>query len=125
LKLRPSWRFGDRETGERFLYDRDPRFREEWEFNQGQREWLRDAVAIGLLGVTVFCALFGVVSRSGVGGNQVVMGGEPKDLSLHLGAELEKALVDALKRMQGQGPSGSGGRLAVGEAVGFLGRRCC
>jgi hypothetical protein len=73
---------------------------EEWEANQGHREWVRDAVVVGLLGVMVLCGLWGTGNRSGASGNQVVMGGEPKNLSLHLGPELEKAMVDLRRRLR-------------------------
>ena len=110
----------DWETARRLWeYDRDQRSRAEWEANQGQREWVRDAVVVGLLGVMVLCGMWGAGKRSGVGGNQVVMGGEPKDLSLHLGPELEKTLVDALRRMQGQGGGGAGGSGGVAGGSGF------
>jgi hypothetical protein len=105
----------DQETRQRFQDDRDRRLREELEATQVQREWVRDAVLVGLLGVMVLCGLWGAGTRSGGGGNQVVMGGEPKDLSLHLGPELEKAMADALKRVQG----GAGGSAGVGGGSAF------
>ncbi|WP_348269875.1 hypothetical protein P8936_00995 [Edaphobacter paludis] len=110
----------DRKIQQRLSYDdHDRQLRQEWEAHQGQREWVRDAVLVGLLALTVLCGLWVAGNRSGAGRNQVVMGGEPKDLSLHLGPELEKAMIDALKRTQGQGGVGAGGTANAGRGRGF------